>query len=104
MKFDGKYIVFDNDLEFERWAVNPTPVMGGEDQDFNGWAWNFTNNYIEACDKCLVPVILDPDSKIVRRQCVTCNTVGRRVSVMPGDRYQLRKDHEKRYYEKHQNA
>lgn len=73
-----RIIVFDNDSEFEEFAINDTLYykMSGDHAYYD---WDFSGDYLAELEKNTLFFIKDKNSDIVRRDACTFNIISKPV-------------------------
>lgn len=80
MEREGKYLVFDNDAEFEDFAIDTT-LRVHKGKGGYWYDWDFTPMYIKELDNGTKFVITDPASCIRKRGCVSYHCVCKPVEL-----------------------
>lgn len=77
---DNKLCIFNNDDEFEAFAINSSPTIH---KDTNGVSWfdyGYTDTYNQMCTDKYRFCITDPNSKILKRNGTSIHTMFNPIS------------------------
>jgi len=75
-----KVIIFENDADFEAYAIDPTYRIKTSDKGTQYYNWSFTDAYTTETANGSKFLIKERNSKIVKRGCVTHGTISKKVN------------------------
>ena len=76
-----KVMIFENDAEFEDFAINPQYVVKTSDKGTHYFTWDFTDMYKEEKEKGTIFCISDENSLIRKRQACTFGIISKPVDI-----------------------
>lgn len=83
MKFNNNILVFENDAEFEDFAVDPQLIVSkmniGNNQEILYTDFNFTHDYYKAIEEGKMFEIKDKNSRIMKNGDISYRTITKKV-------------------------